>query len=110
MALWPVSAFSEHIRDRFSLLFFLPFFFLGDLQFHDEEWLVQTETSRVGGGGSLSPASARLQPGHKLLGRLVLQVGAHVAGVGAVCVPSKHPPAGRHRRESCSHAFAVFGT
>lgn len=39
-----------------------------------------------GGGVLLSSASTVLQPGHKLLGRLVLQVGADVAGVGAVCV------------------------
>lgn len=37
----------------------------------------------------LSSASAGLQPVHKLLGCLVLQVGAHVAGVGAVCMASK---------------------
>lgn len=44
-------------------------------------------------GPSLSSASAGLQPGHKLLGRLVLQVGAHVTGVGAVCVASEQTPA-----------------
>lgn len=49
------------------------------------------------GSGSLSPASAGLQPGHELLGCLVLQVGAHVAGVGAVCVPSKQTPVEKHR-------------
>lgn len=36
----------------------------------------------------LSSASASLQPGHKLLGCLILQVGAHVAGVGTVCMAS----------------------
>lgn len=54
------------------------------------------------GPGSLAPASAGLQPGHELLGRLVLQVGAHVAGVGAVCVPSKHTDKSRaHTRLQC---------
>lgn len=43
--------------------------------------------------GLLPSASASLQPRHKLLDRLVLQVRAHVAGVGAVCVPSKQAPA-----------------
>lgn len=43
-------------------------------------------------GPSLSSASAGLQPGHKLLGRLVLQVGAHVAGVGAVCMAPEQTP------------------
>lgn len=38
---------------------------------------------------SVSSASAGLQPGHELLGCLILQVGAHVAGVGAICVASK---------------------
>lgn len=41
---------------------------------------------------SLSSASASLKPVHKLLGCLVLQVGAHVAGVGAVCMASKYAP------------------
>lgn len=50
-------------------------------------------------GPSLSPASASLQPGHKLLGRLVLQVGAYVAGVSAVCVASEQTPVTR------THAF-----
>lgn len=78
-----------------------------------KKWLVQTETSdnRVGGdmwewgSASLPPASAGLQPGHELLGCLVLQVGAHVAGVGAVCVPSKQTPAGTHRSDLHTFIF-----
>lgn len=82
--------------------------------------LVQTETNdnRVGGNiwgaalgsASLSPASAGLQPGHELLGRLVLQVGAHVAGVGAVCVPSEQAAVGTHRWELRSHSLELLGT
>lgn len=37
---------------------------------------------------SISSPSASLQPGHKLLGCLVLQVGTHIAGVSAVCMAS----------------------
>lgn len=80
-----------------------------------KKWLAQTEKWQQSlwghlelGSGSLSPASAGLQPGHELLGCLVLQVGAHIAGVGAVCVPSKQTPLGTHRWELCSHPFALF--
>lgn len=44
----------------------------------------------------LSPASASLQPGHKLLCRLVLQVAADVAGVGAICMASEQTPTETH--------------
>lgn len=39
--------------------------------------------------GLLSSASAGLQPGDELLCRLVLQVGAHITGVGAVRMASE---------------------
>lgn len=66
----------------------------------EKKRLVQTETynstESLSVVASLSPASASLQPGHKLLGRLVLQVGTHIAGVGAVCMASKRTPVETH--------------
>lgn len=112
------SSFSAFLHfQNTSLTVFLTllgfFFFRGTYNFMMKKWLVQTETSdnRVGGdmwewgSASLPPASAGLQPGHELLGCLVLQVGAHVAGVGAVCVPSKQTPAGTHRSDLCTFIF-----
>lgn len=111
------SSFSAFLHfQNTSLTVFLSllvFFFWGTYNFMMKKWLVQTETSdnRVGGDmwewgwASLPPASASLQPGHELLGCLVLQVGAHVAGVGAVCVPSKQTPAGTHRSDLCTFIF-----